>query len=234
MKNKEEIMKAQMFKLLEVGMFVTVFLTACGSNITSPSAITRVPGSGKIASASRDVSGFTGLIVNGAGKVNLERTGAESLSLSADDNLLPYIITEVRGGKLVIEFKSNIMSERISDLTYNVTVKNLTSLELNGAVAVDGKNIEASQLTVRVSGAGATKLAGKVEQLDVTLSGAGAHNSENMDVKRANVTNNGAGAAIVRVSDLLNATINGIGAIEYIGNPQVTKSVSGIGVVRHR
>ena len=42
------------------------------------------------------------------------------------------------------------------------------------------------------------------------------------------------GAAVVRVSHKLDASVNGLGSIEYIGNPQVTKSVSGPGTVRQR
>jgi hypothetical protein len=86
----------------------------------------------------------------------------------------------------------------------------------------------------RVTGSGKVVLVGKIDQLNVTLGGAGAFNSENAECKRATVTNNGASAAIVLMSESLNATINGIGYIEYIGNPQVTKSVNGIGAVRQR
>ncbi len=191
-------------------------------------------GSGKVVNESRTVSGFTGLVVNGAGKVSLDRTGTETLTVTTDDNLLPCIVTEVRGGTLYIEFKPNVVADKTTELTFKLTVKELNSLEVNGAVAVEGNNLQASQLSVSVNGAGAVKLVGKIDQLNVSLSGAGAFNSENVECKRATVTNNGAGAAIVRVSESLNATINGIGYIEYIGNPQVTKSVNGIGAVRQR
>ena len=77
-------------------------------------------------------------------------------------------------------------------------------------------------------------LAGQVDQLKVSLKGVGAFNSENMQAKRATVSNDGASTAVVRVSDSLNATISGVGAIEYIGNPQVTKNISGLGTVRRR
>lgn len=227
-------MKSNGFKLIVIGLMTIALLTACGFNITNPGTLTRVTGSGKVATESRNVSGFSSLVVNGAGKVSIDRTGTESLAVTTDDNLLQYIVTEVRGGKLYIEFKPNVVPEKMTDLSFKVTVKDLNAIELNGAVAVEGKNLEASQLSVSVNGAGATKLAGKVDQLNVSLSGTGAHNSENVECKRASVTNNGAGAAIVRVSEQLNATINGIGYIEYIGNPQVTKSVNGVGTVRQR
>jgi hypothetical protein len=211
-----------------------VLLTACGFNITDPGAVTRVTGSGTVATESRNVSGFNGLVVNGTGKVSVEWTGTEALSISADGNLLPYIVTEVRGSTLVIEYKRNVVFDRVSDLTFKLAVKNLNSIEVNGAAAIEGKNIDAERLSVNMSGAGALKMQGKIVQQDVTLNGTGAYNAENVEGKRATVTNSGAGAAVVRVSDQLNATINGIGMIEYIGNPQVTKNVSGIGVVRQR
>lgn len=228
-------MKSNRLKIIVVVMVLsTMALTACGFNITNPGTLTRVTGSGKVVVESRNVSGFNGLVVNGAGKVNLERTGTEALTVTTDDNLMQYIVTEVRGGRLFIEFKPGVVADKPTELVFKLTVKDLNSIEVNGAVAVEGNHLEASQLSVNVNGAGATKLAGKIDQLNVSLSGAGAHNSENVDCKRATVTNNGAGGAIVRVSESLNATINGIGYIEYVGNPQVTKQINGIGVVRQR
>lgn len=227
-------MKARMFKLSTLGLFVVVLLTACGFNPINSSGVTRVTGSGKVVNATRNVSGFDGLIIEGAGKFSIDRTGAESLSVTTDDNLLQYIDTQVRGGKLVIEFKPKIIVDRFSDLSFNLTVKGLNSLQVTGVARIDVKNLQGDQMTVSIDGAGVTSLAGKVDQLTVSLRGAGVFNSENMQANRAAVTNEGTGAAVVSVSDSLMAVISGIGSIEYIGNPQVTKNISGLGAVRQR
>jgi hypothetical protein len=229
-------MKSNVFKLAGIGLLSIFLLTACGLNITSfgPKSMTRLTGSGKVVTESRSVSGFDGLVVNCAGKVFIDRTGTESLAITTDDNMLPYIVTEVRDGKLTIAFKSNVVPNNLTDLTFRLTVKDLQAIEVNGAVALEGKGIQASHLAVDISGAGAVKLAGQVDQLAVTLSGAGALHSENMECKRATVTNNGVGAAVVRVSDELNATMNGMGFVEYIGNPKVTQDIRGLGVVSKR
>jgi len=229
-------MKTNTFKLAVVGLLSMFLLTGCGFNITSfdPKSMTRFTGSGKVVTESRNMSGFDGLVVNGAGRVFVDQTGTESLTITTDDNVLPYIVTEVRDGKLNIGFKSNVVPNNLKDLTFRLTVKDLNAIELNGAVVLKGTGIEADQMAVTISGAGFVRLAGKADQLAVTLSGAGAHDSANMECKRATVTNNGAGAAVVRVSDELNATINGIGAVQYIGNPKVTKGVHGLGVVSKR
>jgi hypothetical protein len=230
-------MKSNILKLaVAIVLTGAVLLTACEFNIAAfnPAGITRVTGSGHVVAESRSVSGFSGLVVNGAGKVSIDRTGAESLSVTADDNLLQYIVTEVRGGKLVIEFKHNVVTGRVTALSFSLTVQDLNSIELNGAAAVDAKNMVSDRLVVNVSGAGGIKLAGQVNQQDVLLNGTGAYDAENVEGKRATVTNNGAGFAVVRVSDELDATINGVGYIEYIGSPKVTKTVNGLGAIRRR
>lgn len=227
-------MKAKTFKLGTLGLLAVALLTACGFNPITTSGVTRVTGSGKVVNETRHVSGFDGLIIEGAGQINIDRTGTESLSITTDDNLLQYVDTQVRGGRLVIEFKPKIIFDRVSDLSFNLTVKDLNSLQVTGAASIDAQNLQGDQMTVNLDGTGATNLAGKVDQLTVSLNGMGTFNSENMQTKRATVSNDGASAAIVRVSDSLNATLSGIGSIEYIGNPQVTKNISGPGAVRQR
>lgn len=216
--------------------FGAALLTACGFNVTSPvpNSLTRITGSGKVVTESRNVSGFDGIVVNGAGKIFVERTGAESASITTDDNLLASIVTEVRSGKLVIEFKPGIVTDHVTDLTFKVTAKDFNSLEINGGATADVKGVDTDQLTFTVNGAGVIKAAGRARQLTVTVSGTGAYNGEELDTQRASITNNGLGLAVVRVSEALNAQINGAGSVEYIGNPQVNKSVNGVGVVKQR
>ena len=226
-------MKAKMFVLGALGLLAVALLTACGFNLPNLDAKI-VTGSGKVVTETRNVSGFDGLIIVGTGKVNIDRTGTESLSITTDDNLLQYIDTQVREGKLVIEFKPKILPLRVSDLSFNLTVKDLNSLQVTGAASIDAQNLQSDQMTVNLDGVGATNLAGKVDQLTVSLTGAGTFNSQNMQAKRATVTNLGTNAAVVRVSDSLMATVNGIGAIEYIGSPKVTKFIVGPGAVRQR
>ena len=220
-------------KFVMFNIMLAVLLTAC--SVAIPINIgPRVTGSGKVITETRTVSGFDGLVVNGAGKIFIDRTGTESLVVSADDNIMALLITEVRGGKLVIEFRGNALVNNVTDLTFRMTVKNLNSIEVNGAVQLEGKNMDTERMLINVNGAADITLVGKANQLDATLSGAGKLNSENLECKQAKVANNGAGSAVVRVSDSLDATISGVGSIEYIGNPKVTQRITGIGTIRRR
>jgi hypothetical protein len=44
---------------------------------------------------SRQVSGFTKIELSGSGELKIEQTGTESLTISAEDNVLPKITSEV-------------------------------------------------------------------------------------------------------------------------------------------
>lgn len=226
-------MKTNVFKFIVSGFLLVAIFTACGVNLGSGN-LTRVSGSGKVVTETRNVSGFDGVTVNGAGNVLIDQSGAESLTITTDDNLLQHIKTEVRGGKLVIEFTSGVLFDKVQDLTFKVGAKNLNSVQVDGAANLEGKNIATENLSVQLNGAGAITLSGKATAQDVVLDGVGAYNGAELASQRARVTQNGAGSAVVRVSDKLDAIISGLGSIEYIGNPQVTKSVSGVGSVRQR
>ena len=79
-----------------------VLLTA-GCDEFSPG----IKGSGKVITEPRTVSGFNAVLLKGAGALTIEENGTESLTISADDNLLPYVTAEVSGGRLTLSTKDN-------------------------------------------------------------------------------------------------------------------------------
>ncbi len=57
----------------------------------------------------------------------------KSLVIEADENLMPHIITEVRGSTLIIRIEEDIrLVNMISDVKYTLTAKSLNSIELSG------------------------------------------------------------------------------------------------------
>jgi hypothetical protein len=90
--------------------------------------------------------------------------------------------------------------------------------------------------TLRVEGSGALKadVAGQVDNEHVSISGAGTYRAERLRATEATVSVSGVGNVVVNVERKLRANISGAGLIEYVGEPQVVESVSGIGRVRRR
>lgn len=136
--------------------------------------------------------------------------------------------------------------------TITIHLRNLDRLSLAGTVKVTVPKLQASTLrigasgganltiddltatTLRVEGSGAlsAELGGRVDDQYVSISGAGTYNAERLQTATAAVSVSGVGNVIVNAKRSLRASISGAGVIEYIGDPQVTENVSGMGRVR--
>jgi len=82
---------------------------------------------------------------------------------------------------------------------------------------------------VTISGAGNVTASGEATAQTVKINGIGNYQARDLWGTTAKVEINAAGSATVRVSDSLDATINGAGSINYYGNPTVSQRVAGVG-----
>jgi hypothetical protein len=205
----------------------TVFTSAC--------MFTGIAGSGKILTEPRTVSGFSAVSLSGSGHVIVDQTGTESLTVTTDDNLLPYIKTEVHGNTLELGTKDPMTNlNPTEDIVFKLTVKNLDDVRISGSGQADVKGLTENQLQVRISGSGDMTGQGTVDNLDLRISGSGSYSGQQLQSKRATVGVSGSGSVVVNASDTLNANVSGSGSVEYVGDPQVTQNVSGSGSVHRR
>jgi hypothetical protein len=206
-----------------------LLLSAC--NFVIPGAVV---GSGNVVTESRPVSGFTKVDLSGVGDLAIDVNGSEALTIEGDDNILPLIVTEVRGDTLHIGFKERTPIQRVSRLRYTLSAQQLNGLTISGAGNVTANNIDTPNLEVVTSGAGRINMSGKATNEVITLTGAGSFEGENLLSETARVSTSGVGRAIVNASKTLDVNISGAGAVEYIGSPQVTRQISGVGSVKQR
>jgi hypothetical protein len=194
-----------------------------------------VSGSGKIVAEPRTVSGFSAISLSGSGRVIIEQTGMESLTVTTDDNLLPYIKTEVRGNTLELGFTDPMTSLQPSDgIIFNVQVKTLDGLDVSGSGRIEARGLNPDRLRVDISGSGEVSAQGTADDLALSISGSGGYEGEGMRSRRAAVDVSGSGTAVIAASETLRAAVSGSGAIEYVGNPKVVQQVSGSGSVQSR
>jgi hypothetical protein len=163
--------------------------------------------------------------------MTIQQTGTESLSVTAEDNILPLITTTVSGQTLRIGGPSGVIVRPTRGVTYALTVKDLKDLTLSGAGNITVNGIQTDTLRVVLSGAGKLTISGTAPRQEVTLSGAGAYEADNLASNTASVTVSGTGSARVKVRDTLDATVSGVGSIVYLGDPAVTQHVTGAGSV---
>ena len=192
---------------------------------------TAVHGSGKITTETRTVGPFTSIRLSGVGSAVIERTGTPGLSISADDNLMQLITSEVKDGTLYLGFKSDTVISS-AHIEYRVTVGDLRDVHVSGAASLRADDLVGAALAVTVSGAGRVRLSGRIDDLKADASGAGSLDAAALTAKRATVEASGAGSVFVNAGDTLDATASGAGSVRYVGAPKVTSHVSGAGSIQ--
>lgn len=212
-------------------ILILILLSGCRTDSTQITTV--IEGSGKIITETRDVQNFDQILLNGQGNLNIEQGATESLTIKADDNLMPLIRTEVSRSQLVIDFniKPSEAVKPSEAIEYTLTVKDIRALELNGAGNITSGSIDGDILSVSLDGAGNITLAGQLASQVITINGSGSYNGGDLDSQSAIVTIDGAGNATVWAHDNLDAKISGLGNIAYYGSPTVTQSIDGVGTV---
>ncbi len=201
-------------------------LLAVGSVVTACSA---TAGSGQLATQSRQVSGFTSVELTGVGELSIDQTGTESLTVAAEDNLLPLLTSEVEGDTLILGKKPNTRIVTTKPITYTLTMKDITGLAVSGSGTINAPKLTTAALRIEISGSGVITTAGNVDDQSLEISGSGRYLADGLTSKTTTAEISGSGTGNVVASNALDVKISGSGTLTYSGNPQVTQTVSGSG-----
>jgi hypothetical protein len=207
-----------------------VLFTGCIFNLGSSG----VRGSGTVKTESRSATGFSSIAFNSEGKVTVRQTGKESLTISAEDNLLSLLESRVTNRTLSIGTVNNTDINPTKPIEFVIEVKSLEGFKMTGVGSIEANGIQSKQMTIALTGVGEMKIEGNADSLDLHLEGVGSYNGEAFKTKQANVRSEGVGGAVLNVRDRLDVAVSGVGTVEYIGSPKVQKSGQGLGQVKQR
>ncbi len=234
--------------LLILGVVVVGLLFVAGRTARG---IVAIRGSGNTISEERVVSDFHAIDFSGVGKLTIVQGEREALTITADDNLLPYITSDVNNGTLTLAMKDSAwlpILRPMQPVHYTLHVKRLTRVEMSGAGELYAETLNAdnlmvvqsgagiitiddlfaTHLSVTMSGAGHVTVRGNVTTHTVQLSGLGSYQAGDLASQHAQVMLNGAGSVTVWAETDLDATLSGSGSVSYYGEPQIRTSATGI------
>ena len=192
-----------------------------------------VEGSGNVITESREVSGFNEIVLGGTGRVVVAVTGTESLTIEAEDNIMPLLETRVSNGRLRLDTSGSISPT--VDIVYTITAATLDGLVISGSGIVEAEAIDGTDFRADISGSGDVDVEGTISGLlSVSISGSGEFDGESLTAPEGQVDVSGSGNAVVNVTDVLEVSVSGSGDVEYVGQPTVDSDVSGSGTVSPR
>ena len=231
-----------------IGIVIAVAFTSCrfveGQTIR---------GNGNVNKEQRNVTGFTGVQTHGSIDIEVSQ-GDYKIVVESDQNIIPYIITEISGSNLIVRFKEDFNGYNFSTAKVHVTAPSLTAFEVHGSGNIDGNGLitDNNSMEITVSGSGDVKLDlhspsitsethgsgnitldGETKDFSTSISGSGDVHAFGLKAESVKTSVHGSGDTEVSASQKLETGIFGSGNVDYKGTPQLNSQTHGSGSINH-
>lgn len=216
----------------------------------------KIKGNGKVTTVTRTTSDYDGISCAGSFDYVLVAGTEGKITIEGEENLLKYVVTEIKNNKLVVKTEKNINLKASAGKNIKVTIPFTDIHEIALAGAGDLTNadpIRTSDLTISLAGSGDVLLTvetnhvkgnlagsgdltlkGNTNNLDANLAGSGNIHAFDLQANNTDISIAGSGDAEVVSTGNLRASIAGSGDITYKGNPKIEKSkVIGSGSIKN-
>jgi hypothetical protein len=191
-----------------------------------------IRGNGQIKTEERPIAAFANLDTGGAFEVEWQ-SGSPALRITTDENLLPYIESDVSDDTLRLRTREHVWPTR--GIKVVISSPTRTGARMRGAVKLTVKQLSGPTFALESKGASEVTLDGSVDRLLVDMTGASQLAADGLQAKTAEISTTGAGDAEVAVTDTLKVVITGAGKVTYSGNPpMIKKQITGAGTIRHK
>ncbi|GAB3992417.1 head GIN domain-containing protein [Spirosoma daeguense] len=194
-------------------------------------------------------SNFDRLEMGSAFKVTVQQGATFSISAEGDRRNLDDLDVYVRNGTLHAEYRNS--RNRKYQTNFAITMPTLRGVDFSGAVrstvtgftglnnldvkfsgASEGTfTVQATQLTMDLSGASSLRASGSGKNIAAELSGASVYNGFGYPTSNGTINVSGASKAHVNVTDNLVIDASGASKVRYMGSPSLRQNTSGASTV---
>ncbi len=196
-------------------------------------------GSGHIVSEERTLASFTEIEARGNVIIHLEQSNNHGVRIETDDNLIGFVETTVRRGRLKIRLEELIHEQ--STINLYVLFNELNHLEANlGSHYISAETLYGDVLTqqlgsgarsmlllsfkevdVRMRSGAFSKLSGNTQLLRIEASGGSILNARELHANNCNVSSKSGAQVRVFVTEKLDSRASSGGIIRYHGKPSI-------------
>jgi putative autotransporter adhesin-like protein len=236
-----------------VALLVFVCLTA--TTVQAQWFNKRIRGNGNLTEVTRNVSNYDGVNVGGSFDVKLVSGKEGKITIKAEENLIPYLITEVKNNQLKVKWQKGISINSHKRIIVTVPIKEISKLSLAGSgdVYTDNCVIDTDNLKVSLAGSGDIKVAvktvsissniagsgdislkGLTNSFKASIAGSGDIHAFDMKAKTSSLKIAGSGGIRTSTSEMLKVSIAGSGDVYYKGNPKEDARIAGSGSLRSK
>ena len=233
-----------------------VILTLMSINVSNAQIFgnKKVKGNGNVTTVTRITSDYNGIKCAGSMDYILVKGTEGKILIEGEENLLEYIITEVKDGNLIVKTKKNANLSPSWNKTIKITIPfhDIEKVSLAGSgdlwnedkintssfsVSLAGSgdvtiNIDASSVKGSIAGSGDLTLKGTTNDLEAKVAGSGDFHGFGLEANNTTVSVAGSGDAQVVSNKSIKARIAGSGDIDYKGSPDKKDTkVSGSGSI---
>jgi hypothetical protein len=234
-------------KLLFTAFLIIIF-AACDNPFHKT-----INGNGNITTSERSLSSFDNIRCAGSYDVEITQGNSSSIKIETDENLLPYIVTDVNGDELNIHTKEDVNLHATNKVKLFITTSKLEGFKLTGSGNISTTNklsggdhldldisgngqmhfdVNTPAITSSISGAGDIYLTGETRNSKINIAGSGNYHAEDLKTENASIKIAGSGDAKLFADSTLDINIAGVGNVYYRGNASVTQNVAGSGKIK--
>jgi hypothetical protein len=204
-------------------------------------------GSGNVITEERAVSDFDSVSVSTGINLFIEQGDDESLTIEAEDNVIPRILTDVRNGKLEIRFRAATFGglNLRKPVNVYVTAVDIDGIEISSGADVETEELKTDKLSLNLSSGSSADIIIDVEELEVDLSSGSnlkaegkatdqevdlssgvSYDAEDLESKTARLDVSSGSDAKVWVTEKLDVSISSGGSVRYKGSPEIVSDIS--------
>jgi putative autotransporter adhesin-like protein len=230
-------------RALNSALALSAILTmGCSGNVLG---FQLIRGSGTVKEESRTVPDFTGVAVGNGIRATISVGPKAPIKISADDNLLTHIKTEVQNGRLIVRVQQGLSINTNNPISVTIATPQLENVDASGGSRVTAaasttkrfevdasggshvtvSGLDAELVKVDASGGSNLTLAGKGKSLTLDISGGTRVTATDFTAETAQINGSGGCQAELNASQAVKGDLSGGTRLRVLGSP-ATKSVS--------
>ncbi|WP_298778737.1 head GIN domain-containing protein [uncultured Polaribacter sp.] len=234
-----------MYKKISLSILIIVFTFSTNAQNWWGNS-KKIKGNGNIVTVKRTTSDYDDVSIGGSFDVKLIKGKEGKITIKGEENIIPYIETEVKGNTLYVKFEKNINVRTTKGLTVTITYTDIDKIALGGSgnltsngviksknfkVSLGGSGnitlqVDSDEITSSIGGSGNIILSGNTNEFTCSIAGSGSIKAYDLTTDEISANIAGSGSIKTTVNTKIKAKVVGSGSIYYKGNPKYVDSKS--------